>query len=117
MAEDLRYKIQHLGDTVAGALDKTVCLAKSSAKGIFLTYDINRLERSKRILLRDIGARVVHLSGEGLTDVRRDDRLNELMNELTAIEKEIQTCQLQKDDTLQTCTSSSECCSDNQEKE
>lgn len=120
MAEDMRYKIQHLGDTVAGALDKTVCLAKNSAKGIFLTYDINRLERSKRLLLREIGARVASLHSEGLTDIRRDDKLTELMAELATVEKDIQAHQLKRDAMLQPCcsttthaTSTDDCCTEN----
>jgi hypothetical protein len=121
MAVDLRYNLQHLGDTVANVLEKTVCLAKNSARGIFLTYDINRLERSKRLLLREIGARVAHLAGEGLTDVRRDDKLTELMTELANIDKEIQSHQLKRDDMLQSRTSAVEpatdCCTENHTKE
>ena len=120
MATDLRYNLQHLGDTVAGALDKTVCLAKNSARGIFVTYDINRLERSKRHVLRGIGSRVAHLADEGLTDIRRDDKLTELMAELGSIDREIQAIQLKRDDMLKSCTSgdaAAGCCTENQTKE
>jgi hypothetical protein len=117
----LRYNLQHLGDTFAGAVEKTVDLAKNSARGIFLTYDINRLERTKRNLLREIGGRVAHLAGEGLTDVRRDDALTALMGELSAIDREIQSHQVKRDDMLQSCCkpadTSSACCTENQTKE
>jgi hypothetical protein len=121
MAADLRYNLQHVGDSFASAIEKTVDLAKNSARGIFLTYDINRLERSKRNLYRDIGARVAHLAGEGLTDIKRDDRLTELFATLSAIEAAIQTHQLKRDDMLQSCHSdmaATECSTEeNQTKE
>jgi hypothetical protein len=120
MAADLRYNLQHLGDTFAGAVEKTVDLAKNSARGIFLTYDINRLERTRRNLLREIGGRVAHLAGEGLTDVRRDDALTALMAELSAIDREIQSHQVKRDTMLQPCKSAdtySECCTENHTKE
>ena len=120
MAADLRYNLQHVGDTFASAIEKTVDLAKNSARGIFLTYDINRLERTKRNLLREIGGRVAHLAGEGLTDVRRDDALTALMTELTTINKEIQSHQMRRDEMMQPCKSNvatAECCTENQTKE
>lgn len=120
MAADLRYNLQHIGDTFAGAIEKTVDLAKNSARGIFLTYDINRLERTKRNLLREIGGRVAHLAGEGLTDVRRDDALTALMAELSTLDKEIQSHQIKRDEMLQSCKpadASSECCTENKTKE
>lgn len=120
MAADLRYNLQHVGDTFASVLEKTVDLAKNSARGIFVTYDINRLERTKRNLLREIGGRVAHLASEGLTDVRRDDKLASLMAELAAIDKEIQSHQVKRDEMLKSCssrTSATECSPENQTKE
>jgi len=79
MREDIRYKLEHLGDLYVDALMGTSDSAKKYAKSIVLTYDIWDLKKKQRQLLGLIGMRRVQLQKAGLTDVNRDDKLAQLI--------------------------------------
>ena len=79
MGEDVRYKMQHLGDIFADALSCVVDSAKKCAKGVVLTYDIRDLKKKRRQCLSLIGSRIVQVKKVGLADLNRDDKLVELI--------------------------------------
>ena len=79
MSEDLRYKMQHLGDIFVDALSCVVDSAKKCAKSIVLTYDIRDLKKKRRQCLSQIGRRIVQVKKVGLADLNRDDQLVELI--------------------------------------
>ncbi len=79
MREDVRYKMQHLGDIFVDTLSCVADSAKKHAKGIVLTYDIWDLKKKSREYLSLIGRRIVQVKKEGLVDLRRDDKLVEMI--------------------------------------
>ena len=79
MSEDLRYKMQHLGDIFVDTLSCVADSAKRCAKGIVLTYDIRDLKKKRRQCLSLIGRRIVQVKKAGLADLKRDDKLVELI--------------------------------------
>jgi len=79
MREDVRYKMQHLGDIFVDALSGVVDSAKRCAKSLVLTYDIRDLKKKRREYLSLIGRRIVEVKKEGLADLRRDDKLVEMI--------------------------------------
>lgn len=86
---DIRYNLQHIGDIFVDAVKNTADLASQSAKSVILTFDINRLVIKKNTLSRTVGERVSVLVKEGVIDVNKDDKLNELIAELNKIEKNL----------------------------
>ena len=104
MKIDVRNTLQHVGDLVVGAVEKTIDAGNRCAQGVALTYDINDLSKKKRSLLADICERLTQVTKEGLTDVRRDDKLMELFSKLEAMEKTIQDQKNQRD-TAKACCS------------
>ena len=89
MSQDVRYKMQHLGDIFVDALLYTVASAKKSAKGIVLTYDIRGLKKKKQECLSQIGRRIVQVKKAGLADLKRDDILVELVATTEKIDRSI----------------------------
>ena len=79
MSEEVRYKMQHLGDIFVDALSCVVDSAKKCAKSIVLTYDIRDLKKKRRQCLSLIGRRIVQVKKAGLADLNRDDELVELI--------------------------------------
>jgi len=79
MSEDLRYKMQHLGDIFFDSLSCVADSAKKCAKDVVLTYDIRDLKKKRRQYLSLIGSRIVQMKKEGLADLKRDDKLVELI--------------------------------------
>ena len=47
MSEDVRYKMQHLGDIFVDTLSCVVDSAKKHAKGVVLTYDIRDSQKEE----------------------------------------------------------------------
>ena len=90
MGEGLRYNMQHMGDFIADHLERAFDYAKSSTKGISLTYDINDLEKKKRKLLRNIGERVakVRRSSPELA-VFNDEKMMALFSKLDDLEERV----------------------------
>jgi hypothetical protein len=80
MSEDIRYKMQHLGDIFVDALSSVVDSAQRLAKGVVLSYDIRDLKNKRRQCLGDIGQRIVQVKKTGLVDLQRDDILLELFS-------------------------------------
>jgi hypothetical protein len=89
MSEDVRDKMQHLGDIFVDALSCVVDSAKKSAKNIVLTYDIRDFNKKRRQCLSLIGSRIVQVKKEGLTDLNRDDQLVELIADAEKIDRSI----------------------------
>jgi len=87
---DIRYNLQHAGDIFVDAVKKTADLASQSAKCAMLTFDITRLDLKKNTLSRAVGERVSVLIKEGVTDVNKDDKLEELISELSKLEKSLE---------------------------
>jgi hypothetical protein len=79
MSEDVRYKMQHLGDIFVDALSFVVDSAKKCAKSLVLTYDIRDLKKKRRQWLSLTGRRIVQMKKAGLADLKRDDKLVELI--------------------------------------
>jgi hypothetical protein len=75
MSEDVRYKMQHLGDIFVDALSTVVDSAQKKAKGVVLAYDIRDLHNKRNQCFHDIGRRIVEVKKAGLADLRRDDTL------------------------------------------
>jgi small-conductance mechanosensitive channel len=90
MKVDLRDTLLHLGDIFVGAIEKTVDTANKCAQGVALAYDVRDLQKKRRQILAEIGERLTQVTKEGLTDVRRDDKLMELFSKLEAMENTIQ---------------------------
>lgn len=75
MSEDIRYKIQHMGDIFVDSLSSVVDYAQKLAKGVVISYDIRDLRNKKQECLSDIGQRIVQAKKAGLADLQRDDLL------------------------------------------
>lgn len=87
MSEDFRYKMQHLGDIFVDALSGVADSARKHAKGIVLTYDIWDLKKKRRECLSLIGRRIVQVKKAGLADLKRDDKLVEMIAHAEKIER------------------------------
>lgn len=90
MSDEIRYKMQHLGDIFVEALSMVIDTAKKQAKGIVLTYDIHDLKKKKQQCLSLIGRRIVLVKKAGLTDLKRDDQLVELIARAENIDRYIE---------------------------
>ena len=87
MSEDLRYKMQHLGDFFVDAVSCLADSARKCAKDIVLTYDIRDLKKKRRQWLSLIGRRIVQVKKAGLADLKRDDKLVELIADVEKIDR------------------------------
>ena len=96
MSDDMRYKMQHLGDYFVDALTIVVDSAKKQAKGLVLTYDIHDLNKKKIQSLSLIGRRTVQMKKEGLADLKRDDKLVELIAQAEKIDRYIESFEEKK---------------------
>ena len=103
MSEDLRYKVQHLGDIFVDVLSYTICSARRHAKGVVLAYDIHELKNKRRHCLKEIGMRIVTVKKEGLTDLEKDDKLVGLFYEAGKLDKVIESYEKQRNETLSGC--------------
>jgi ribosomal 50S subunit-associated protein YjgA (DUF615 family) len=103
MSQDVRYKMQHLGDIFVDALSCVVDSAKRQAKGVVLTYDIRELKKKKRECLSKIGMRIVQMKKAGLADLRRDDKLLELITDAENIGRFIESYEEKRKETVHGC--------------
>ena len=103
MSEDVRYKMQHLGDIFVDALSIVVGSAKKHAKGIVLTYDIHDLKKKKLQCLSLIGRRIVQVKKAGLADLKRDDKVVELIAQAEKIDRYIESFEEKKKMTMCGC--------------
>jgi len=87
---DMIARLKQVGDIYVSAVKKTVDLGFQSAKGVVLTFDINRLCMRKNTISRVAGDRMKVLIKEGVTDVNRDDKLADLISELKKIEQNLE---------------------------
>jgi hypothetical protein len=87
MKEDVRYKMQHLGDIFVDTLSCVADSARKHAKGVVLTYDIRDLKKKRREYLGLIGRRIVLVKKAGLADLRRDDKLVEMIAHVEKIDR------------------------------
>ena len=103
MSEEVRYKMQHLGDIFVDALSCVVDSAKKCAKGVVLTYDIRDLKKKKRQCLSLIGMRIVQVKKAGLADFNRDDALVGLITDAGKIDRYIESYEEKKKETALGC--------------
>ena len=103
MSEDIRYKMQHMGDIFVDALSTVVDSARKHAKGMILTYDIHDLKQKKLQCLGQIGRRIVQVKKAGLADLKRDDNLVELITQAEKIDQYIASFEEKKKITLCGC--------------
>jgi hypothetical protein len=96
MSEDVRYKMQHLGDIFADALSAVVDSAQKRAKSLVLTYDIHDLKQKKQHCLGQIGRRVAQVKKEGLAELQTDGNLVELIAQAEKIDNYIASCEEKK---------------------
>ena len=96
MREDVRYKMEHLGDIFVDTLSCVADSARKHAKGVVLTYDIRDLKKKRREYLGLIGRRVVQVKKAGLADLRRDDRLVEMIAHAEKIDRFIASLEEKK---------------------
>ena len=90
MGEGIRYNIQHIGDFFVDHMETAFDYAKSSTRGISLTYDIHDIEKKKRKLLRKIGERVAKVrSVSPEIAVFDDEKMMELFSKLDDLEERI----------------------------
>ncbi len=109
MREDVRYKMQHLGDIFVDTLSCVADSAKKHAKGIVLTYDIWDLKKKRREYLSLIGRRIVQVKKAGLADLKRDDKLVELIAGVEKIDRFIASFEEKKKMTACGCESKTVC--------
>ncbi|MBF0328610.1 MAG: hypothetical protein HQL10_05595 [Nitrospirae bacterium] len=83
--KDLRYKVQHGGDYFVGMIEKVADSAKSSARGVILTYDINQTEKKEEKLLKQIGEHAAHICKEN-PSFAQDEKLKALLEKFDALE-------------------------------
>ena len=109
MSEEVRYKMQHLGDIFVDALSCVADSARKCAKSIVLTYDIRDLKKKRRQCLSLIGRRIVQVKKAGLADLKRDDKLVELIGDAEKIERLIASFEEKKKMTACGCESKTVC--------
>lgn len=90
MGKDIRYKVEHIGDSFVDMLTKVVGASKSSARGVILTYDIRQLTRKKEALISEIGMHVAHISKD-TTALLPDEKLKELLEREGEVDRRLQT--------------------------
>lgn len=82
---DFRYKVEHGGDYFVGMIEKVAESAKLSAKGVILTYDINKTDEKEDKVARQIGEHVVQISSGNPAFVQ-DDKLKGLIGQYETLE-------------------------------
>jgi len=105
MENDLRYTMEHLGDIVAGKLEKAVGKLgkvfgslKTSTRGVVLTYDIHEMEKKRRKILTKIGERMTEVRTQSpeLT-IFNDEGIMKLFATLTTVEDRIESCKRERE--------------------
>lgn len=96
MSEDVRYKMQHLGDIFVDALSTVVDSAQKKAKGVVLAYDIRDLNNKRVQCFSDIGRRIIEIKKAGLTDLKRDDVLVDLFSKAQKLDQLIESYEKKK---------------------
>lgn len=96
MSEDIRYKMQHLGDIFVDALSAVVDSAQKKAKGVVLAYDIRDLNNKRGQCFSDIGRRIVEVKKVGLADLTRDDILVDLFAKAQKLDQLIESYENKK---------------------
>jgi hypothetical protein len=103
MSDEIRYKMQHLGDIFVDTLSIVVDSAKKHAKSVVLTYDIHDLKKKKLQCLGLIGRRIVQVKKAGLVELSRDDKLVELIVRAENIDKYIGSFEEERKMTMSGC--------------
>jgi hypothetical protein len=96
MSEDVRYKMQHLGDIFVDALSTVVDSAQKKAKVVVLSYDIRDLNNKRVQCFSDIGRRIVEIKKAGLADLKRDDILVDLFSKSQKLDQLIESYEKKK---------------------
>lgn len=96
MSDDIRYKMQHLGDIFVDILSTVVDSARKHAKIVVWTYNIHDLKQKRLQYLSLIGRRIVQVKKAGLADLKRDDKLAELVAQVEKIDRYIQSFEEKK---------------------
>lgn len=103
MSDDIRYKMQHLGDIFVDALSVVIDSARKHAKNVVLIYDIHDLKKKKLQCLSLIGRRIVQVKKAGLAELKRDDKLVELIAQAENIDRYIWSFEEEKQMTMSGC--------------
>lgn len=101
---DVRRELQNIGDIVVSCIEKTAGSAKKYAKGVALTYDIHEMNKKREQCLIEIGRRLTQVSKKGLIDVRKDNRLMELISEADSIEKALTDFRKEREELISFCS-------------
>lgn len=83
---DLRYKVEHGGDYFVGMIENVAKSARSSAKGVILTYDINKTQEKEDRVAKQIGEHVAQISREN-PSFAQDEKLKGLLGQFETLEK------------------------------
>jgi hypothetical protein len=96
MSDDVRYKMQHLGDIFVDALSTVVDSAQKKAKGVVLAYDIRDLNNKRVQCFSDIGRRIIEIKKTGLADLKRDGVLMDLFSKARKLDQLIESYEKKK---------------------
>ena len=91
MSLDRRYSVQHLGDLFVEALSSVTNSARQHARDVVVAYDVRALRKKRAQVLAMIGTRIAQARRAGLVDLRRDDKLVEMMDDVAQIDRAIAT--------------------------
>ncbi len=105
MENDFRYTMEHLGDIVAGKLERVASKLgrvfgslKTSTRGVVLTYDIHDLEKKRRKILTSIGEQMgkVRVQSPEMA-IFNDEGIMKLFTQLTTLEERIESCKQERE--------------------
>ena len=109
MGKGLRYNIEHIGDTFVGGIMKASDAAKTSARGIVLTYDLNDLKKKRQGIVHKIGERLVQLRNDNPDlNIAEDEEMPNLLSESDRIKKEIEAAEKELEERLYPCKQESD---------
>ena len=90
MEEDLRYKMQHIGDIFIDKVQNFGSYAKGSVRGIALTYNIDEYKKDKDKIVKRIGERLAAIrKKDSDRDVFNDKIMVKLFYRLDTIQDKI----------------------------
>jgi len=102
MANDLRYKIEHMGDSVVAAVARLTGCLQASGRGVRLTYDMGWLRWEKDRLIKKLGKRLVEIRKKSPeADVAGDPVISGLFVELLEIEERFESSRQRREERLE----------------
>jgi len=90
MEEDLRYRMQHIGDIFIDRIQNLGSFTKGSVRGIALTYNIDGYKKEKDKIVKRIGERLAAIrKKDSERDVFNDRIMVKLFYRLDTIQDKI----------------------------